>query len=519
MRVKLVYFFWVAFTCLVLSAKAQQNKLPNVVIILADDMGYGDVSCLNPAARTQTPSIDEMAKAAAVFTDAHTGGAVCIPSRYGILTGRHYFRLPRHNECLGYLPPLIEKGRETIGSLLQKAGYVTACTGKWHLGLNWGVRDTTQPQIPAIQYITNTDFGKLVDNGPASLGFNYTYILPASLDMPPYVFVNGNKVVDSNIVLTANVYPKSKDGTIKVWDGKYVGADDIYWERGVWWRNGEMSKSFRIENCLDTIAAKGMQFITRQAQKKTGKPFMLYLALSAPHTPWVPANQFKGKTAMGTYSDFILHTDNIVGQVNQTLKNLHLDENTIVIFTSDNGAHWSEEDIQAYGHQSNYGARGQKGDIYNGGHHVPLIIKWPAAINKSFIYPQAVSLIDFMATFAEMTGQPVTKPYAEDSFSFFKVISRQGTTAARNYIIYEAWNGMLAIKKDNWKYIDGLGSGGFTAPVKVKPVAGGPAGQLYNLQTDPLESNNLYTQYPDKVKELSALLNKVKKQGYSHQAF
>jgi arylsulfatase A len=502
----------------VLPAKAQNHSKPNIVIILADDMGYGDVSFLNPQARTRTPYIDKMAQTSVVFTDAHTGGAVCTPSRYGIMTGRYYFRIPPHGEFLGYLQPLIEQNRETIGTLMQRAGYTTACIGKWHLGVKWGVKDADKPQIPKTpnKTITNTDFSKPVNGGPYSLGFNYSFILPASLDMPPYVFIRNDKVVDPNVVLTADVYPKTKDNTpAPVWDRKYTNSDDVYWERGVWWRNGEMSKSFKMEDCLDTIENEGMTFITNQVKNNPKKPFMLYLALSAPHTPWLPDAQYKGKTTLGTYGDLVLQIDSVVKQVNDKLKELKIDKNTIVIFASDNGAHWAEDDIQTYGHQANWGRRGQKGDIYDGGHHVPLIVKWPAKIKQRFTYTQTVSLLDFMATFSELTGQPIQKPYGEDSFSFLKVLTGHSVAPVRDNIIYESSGRMLAIKKGDWKLIEGLGSGGFTDPVDLKPVKGGPKGQLYNLRSDPLESDNLYLHYPAKVEELSALLDKLKKQGYS----
>lgn len=505
------------FTLSTINAQVKIPQRPNIIIILADDMGYGDVSSNNPYARTRTPHIDKMAQKGMVFTDAHSGGAVCIPSRYGLLTGRYFFRVPPHNEFLGYLPPIIEQGRETIGSLMQRAGYSTACIGKWHLGLNWKLKDDSKPQIPKQKdkTTTNTDFTQNVSGGPKSLGFDYSYILPASLDMPPYVFVKNDRVVDPEVMLTANAYPKTLDSTIPVWDRKHTNENDIYWERGVWWRNGEMSKSFRMENCFDSIVNEGVSFIKNQTKNNPQKPFMLYLPLSGPHTPWLPDTEFKGKTLLGTYGDFILQVDDVVAQIFNTLKLLKIEENTMVIFSSDNGAHWAENDIQAYAHQSNYGRRGQKGDIWDGGHHIPLIIQWPAQIKKKSTYSQTVSLVDLMATFSELTGQPVNKTYGEDSFSFYKALKEQSNVPARDHIIYISSNGSLAIKKGSWKYIAGLGSGGFTEPVKIAPAKGGPLGQLYNVDIDPLEMNNLYFFNTPKVKELSALLNKLKTQGFS----
>ena len=225
----------------------------------------------------------------------------------------------------------------------------------------------------------------------------------------------------------------------------------------------------------------------------------------------------KGKSIMGTYGDFIAQIDNYVAQVNNTLKQLNIDKNTIVIFASDNGSPWAEDDIQVYSHQSNYSRRGQKGDVWDGGHHIALIIQWPDKIKEKFVYPQTVSLIDLMATFSEMTGQAIKDNFGEDGFSFYKVLNERSTASTRDQIVYISSRNMLAVKKDGWKYIDGLGSGGFTEPGLLKPVKGGPLGQLYNVKTDPLEKNNLYMKYPERVKELSDLLSNLTTKGYSNK--
>ncbi len=506
----------IAFLCCIFATHlstthCQVPEKPNIVIILADDMGYGDVSYCNPTARTHTPNIDELARQGISFTDAHTAGALCIPSRYGLLTGRYFFRVPRQRSYWGYGATLIEEGRETIGSMMQKAGYTTACIGKWHLGLQWPVKDPTVPQIPERKTLgpTNTDFSGLIGRGPTTLGFDYSFIMPASLDMPPYVFVKNDRVVDPEIVMVNEIYPKRKPGTKMVWDQKYAGEEDIYWGRGIWWRNGEMSASFRVEDCLDVLVDEGISFIKQQADENPDKPFMLYLPLTGPHTPWVPGEEFKGITALGTYGDFIAHIDDVVHRVVETLKSLNIEENTLLIFTSDNGGHWSEEDKLTYAHQSNYGARGQKGDIWDGGHHVPFFVKWPAAIKDPVTCHQTIGLIDIIATLSELTGQPIANTFAEDSHSFYKMLDGKPEQATRDQIVYLSARGKLAIKAGDWKYIYGLGSGGFTAPAQLEPVEGGPLGQLYNLKLDPLEQNNLYLEEPEIVRQLSELLDKI----------
>jgi arylsulfatase A-like enzyme len=488
----------------------QVAEKPNVIIILADDMGYGDVSFCNPDARTHTPHIDELARQGISFTDAHTAGALCIPSRYGLLTGRYFFRVPRQRTFWGYGAPLIEQDRETIGSLMQKAGYATACIGKWHLGLKWPLKDPARPQFKdRVLGPTNTDFSGIIGKGPATLGFDYSFIMPASLDMPPYVFVRNDRVVDPVIRQVNQIYPERKPGAKMVWDQKYVGDEDIYWGRGIWWRNGEISASFRIENCLDDLVQEGISFIQRQVNEHPDKPFMLYLPLTGPHTPWVPGEEFKGSTALGTYGDFIAHIDDAVHRIVQTLTALDIEKNTLLIFTSDNGGHWSEEDKLNYAHQSNYGARGQKGDIWEGGHHVPFFVKWPARIKNPSTCGHTIGLIDIIATLSELTGQPVRDHHAGDSYSFYPLLEGNEGVPTRDQIIYLSGRGMLAVQSGGWKYIDGLGSGGFTSPVVLEPVEGGPAGQLYNLTQDPLEQDNLFLDEPKMVEELSTLLEQI----------
>lgn len=510
MHKNLITILFGLFLAQIAAGHGQVSEKPNVVIILADDMGYGDVSCCNPTARTHTPSIDELAREGIRFTDAHTAGALCVPSRYGLLTGRYFFRVPQQHSFWGYGAPLIENGRETIGSMMQKAGYTTACIGKWHLGLQWPLKDPAKPLIPHRKLgPTNADFSGIIGQGPNTRGFDYSFIMPASLDMPPYVFVRNDRVVDPEMIMVNEVYPTRKPDTRMVWDKKYVGKKDIYWGRGIWWRNGEMSASFRVEDCLDILVEEGISFMEEQVRKSPDKPFMLYLPLTGPHTPWVPRETFIGSTSLGTYGDFIAQIDDVVRRIVKTLKSLGIEENTLLIFTSDNGGHWSEEDILTYAHQSNYGARGQKGDIWDGGHHVPFIVRWPVVIRRPDTCNQTMGLIDIMATLAEMLGQEIPEPFAEDSYSFFPVLKGDAGTSPRDQIIYLSGSGRLAIKEGDWKFIDCLGSGGFTAPVMLEPVEGGPRGQLYNLSKDPLEQYNLYLREPDIVGHLSRMLDDI----------
>lgn len=274
-----------------------------------------------------------------------------------------------------------------------------------------------------------------------------------------------------------------------------------------------MSRSFKFEDCLSTIIDEGVNFIDREGRKD--KPFFLYMPLTGPHTPWLPAEEFKGKSELGTYGDFIANIDDAVARVRAKLKEIGQDENTIIIFASDNGGAWEEEDVHQYAHQSNWGRRGQKGDAWDGGHHVPLIVSWPNHTKEATLYNETVGLVDILATLADVTGQTLKPGQAEDSFSFKTVLDGDLKTPTRDQIIYLAGSGKLAIKKGEWKFIDALGSAGFTAPHNIQTVKNGVKGQLYNLSVDSLENNNLYLREKGKVKELSTLLEQLKKQGYS----
>ena len=497
-------------------ALAQQQ--PNVVVILADDMGYGDVACNNPHARTLTPAIDQMAQEGVRFTDAHSAGSLSGPSRYGLVTGRYFFRLENHWEYFGYLTPDIELGRETIGSMMQRAGYTTGCVGKWHLGLEWQRKDPSKPQILKTDVIspTNTDFEAKVRHTPNDLGFDYSFILPASLDMPPYVFVRNHEVVDPDVMMTADAYPHDRgEETPYAWDRIYTSERDVYWERGMWWRNGEMSRSFKFEECLPTVVDEGVAFIERAAKEEN--PFFLYLPLTGPHTPWLPSEESQGKTDLGTYGDFVRDIDGAVQRVNAKLRELGLEENTLVIFASDNGAPWNDIDVQQYAHNSNWGCRGQKGDAWDGGHHVPMIVKWPAKIRRAGVSDQTVGLIDIYATLADLTGQKLREGEAEDSFSFRKILEGGLNHPTRDHIIYFSGSHSLSLKQGDWKYIDRLGSAGFTAPVSVKPSENGPKAQLYNMKDDPLEQNNLYLEHRDRAERMARELEALRQQGHSRK--
>lgn len=476
--------------------KSQVSKA-NVVYILADDLGYGDISILNEKSQISTPNIDRLGREGVIFTDAHSGSAVCTPTRYGLLTGRYAFRSRLKKGVLGgYSPALIEPDRFTVADLLKNVGYQTGVIGKWHLGLDWAKIDESKT-IAASAYddwnnTENIAVEKGVSSGLNELGFDYSFIIPASLDIAPYIYLENGKPVDNSII-------------------KVKGENN---PRGVFWRDGKGSASFEIGKTLDQFTQMAKDFLV-SASKKSDKPFFLYLPLSSPHTPWLPAEKFKGKSNAGLYGDFVMHTDAAVGSVLRTLDSLGLAENTLVIFTSDNGADWKPGDQKLYpDHQANYIFKGEKSDIWEGGHHVPFLARWPKVITKGKRSDQTICLTDLIATLAAITGQKLAAGAGQDSFNFLTLLRNEKAVApTRESIIHHSIEGMFAIRKGKWKFIDGRGSGGWSSHGDPSD----PEGQLYNLETDPTESTNLYEANPAIVKELKQLLDKQISQGFSRK--
>lgn len=462
-------------------------KTPNIVVILADDMGYGDIKSFNSNSQIPTPNLDKLAESGIKFTDAHSGSAVCSPTRYGLITGRYAFRSSLKKGVLGgYSPPLIENERFTIADLLKNAGYNTAVIGKWHLGLGYAKNEDNS--IIKIDSINGWPTGEGIDvetpllQSPNDLGFDYSYIIPSSLDIPPYIYFENGK--------------PSEKGIIKL-EGKNS-------PRGVFWREGRASTNFKIEKTLDHFSDKASEFLASSA--KTKKPFFLYLPLTSPHTPWLPSAQFQGKSKAGIYGDFVAHTDNVVGQVFRTLDSLGLTENTLIIFTSDNGADWKPGDKKIYPtHQANYTFRGQKSDIWEGGHHVPFIASWPKSIKPNQSNGETICLTDLLATFASITGQKIPDDAAQDSFDFSVLLSgAKSARSTRKSIIHHSIQGMFAIKSGKWKYVDGQGSGGWSKDISTTANL---KSQLYDLSKDPAETQNVVEQFPDIAGKLKTELD------------
>jgi arylsulfatase A len=462
------------------SPAAEVPRRPNVVLILADDLGYGDPGSYNAESKIPTPCIDRLASQSMRFTDAHTPSAVCTPTRYGLLTGRYSWRSRLKSGVLkGYSRALIDPSRQTLASLARRHGYRTACVGKWHLGLgNTEPADYSAPLVP----------------GPNALGFDESFIIPASLDFEPYVFVENER---------ATTFPSQHIAESKM--RRYGG--------GGFWREGAIAPGFRHVDVLPTFGRRVVDFVKRQNGQA---PFFLYFALSAPHTPWMPTDEFRGRTSVGYYGDFVAQVDATVGRLLDALDEQKLADNTLVIFTSDNGAHWLPDDIKKFGHRANADWRGQKADIWEGGHRVPFIVRWPGVVTPNSTNNQLVCLTDVMATLAEILGYELAPGEGEDSFSFLGTIANTPSKQPRREtIVHQSGDGTLAIRDGSWKLVNKLGSHGFSRPQNIEPTPGGPTGQLYNLADDPAEARNLWLDEPQTVERLEALLARYQSQGYS----
>jgi arylsulfatase A len=477
--------------------QAEKIQLPNIVYILADDLGYGDVSAYNIEGGIATPNIDKLAAQGMRFTDAHSPSGVCTPTRYALLTGRYPWRSRLPVGVLrGYSRTLIENNRPTVASLLKNKGYQTAVVGKWHLGLDWvlnknneNLKNTEGYGIKEEMNPEHIDFTQNPTQGPKTVGFDYSYVLPASLDMPPYCYLENQQLTEIPTDYTKGNKPESG----------YAGA---------FWREGKMSLSFDFHGVLPTMTAKATDFIKKQAKNK---PFFLYIPLAAPHTPWMPTKDYVSKSKAGEYGDFVQQVDAAVGQVMQTLDSMGFSNNTMVVFTSDNGPYWRTDYVERFNHKAAGNFRGMKGDAFEGGHRVPFIVRWLGKVKAGTVSNATTTLANLMATCVDILGNKEAAYKVEDSYSILPVLmSKSSQVPNQPAVVHSSSIGYFAIRQGDWKLIEGLGSGGFTEPQKIKPKEGEPIGQLFNLATDLGEKNNLYNTQPKKVKELTDLLSKIK---------
>ena len=461
---------------------------PNIVYILADDLGYGDVRLLNPQGKIPTPHMDRLGAGGMILTDAHSTSSVCTPSRYSILTGRYNWRSSMKFGVLnGYSPRLIENGRMTVAAFLKQEGYHTACVGKWHVGMNWPQNDGSPPGNSSDP--KKIDYLKPIESGPTALGFDSFFGISASLDMVPYVFIENDRVTE--------VPTEEKDFS----------------------RKGLGGPNFEGIDVLPKLTRKAVEYIsTHAADAKQGKPFFLYLPLASPHTPILPTAEWQGKSGLNQYADFVMQTDAAVGAVLDALEEYGIADDTLVIMTSDNGCSGSAgfPVLLGKGHNPNYRFRGSKSDIWEGGHRVPMLIRWPARVKPGTTSDQIISQSDFFATCADILGKKLGDETAEDSVSMLPALLGQAEGPLREAIVHSAIFGAFAIRQGPWKLILAADSGGWSEPTPGSAEATElPSVQLYNLSSDIGEKNNVQAEHPEIVARLRSLLEKYVSEGRS----
>ena len=480
------------------AAPALAVEKPNIVVILADDLGYGDVKRFNPDAKIPTPNLDKLAATGMAFTDAHSPSAVCSPTRYGLVTGRYAWRSKLKRGVLGGLSPrLIEPGRLTVAQLLKDNGYHTAAIGKWHLGMDWKLKPggtVTELGIEPRGQVFNVEYDKPIKNGPNAVGFDYYFGISASLDMVPYTYIENGKVF-------AN---PTEDRDFAMVLGKPART-----------RKGPTAPGFEAEDVLPTLRAKAVHYIAERAKASDGKantPFFLYLPLTAPHTPIAPTKNWQKKSKLEgvPYADFVMATDAVIGDVLAALKTHGFEENTLVIVTSDNGCSPSADfpALRKLGHDPSGGLRGHKADIYEGGHRVPFIVRWPGKVKAGSESKSLVCLTDIMTTCAEAVGAKLPDAAAVDSISLFPALGLS-KGPQRTGVVVQSVNGSFAIREGKWKLCLCPGSGGWSAPRSgSKEAAGLPAVQLFDLEADRAEKTNLQDKHPEVVARLLKQLDK-----------
>ncbi|MFT5523987.1 MAG: arylsulfatase A [Pirellulaceae bacterium] len=430
---------------------------PNIVYIICDDLGYGDVQCLAPAtSKIPTPNADQLAKEGMVFSDAHSGSSVCSPTRYGIMTGRYSWRTRLQKGVVtGFAPSLIAAKRPTVASYLKQNGYHTAIIGKWHLDFEYLDPKTGKRYLQSEH--KTPPVGAKIPDGPIHRGFDYYHGFHHARNM--------KAVIENDVVIAHD--------------------DEI--------------------NMLPRLTTKSVEYIASRSGKE--EPFFLYLPLGSPHTPILPTPQWQGKSGLGKYGDFVMQTDNVVGEVSKALQKHGFADNTLVIFTSDNGCSKAADikELAAKGHSVSAHMRGSKADIWDGGHRIPFIVRWPHHVEPSSTSEQLICLTDLFATAGEILGKDIPTKSAEDSVSFLPALSSHPIQSTRAGVIHHSFSGHFAYRSDNWKLILAHGSGGWSSPNESQ-AKNLPEAQLYDLATDPGETKNLFPAKPEIAKQLFAKL-------------
>lgn len=439
---------------------AAASEKPNIVLIICDDLGYGDIHCLAPnTSKIPTPNADMLATRGMVFTDAHSGSSVCTPTRYGLLTGRYSWRTRLQKGVVtGFAPCLIAEDRPTVASFLKAQGYSTGIVGKWHLDFQY--LDPASGEPYSKKDHKTPPIGATISDGPVHRGFDYYHGFHHARNME--AVIENDRVIEHDVVV----------------------------------------------NMLPRLTKKSVDFIDQHANDES--PFFLYVPLGSPHAPIVPTPEWEGKSGLGKYGDFVMQTDNVVGEISASLKKHGLTNNTILIFTSDNGCSKVADipTLAEQGHLVSAHLRGSKADIWDGGHRIPFIFRWPGKILPGTTSDQLICLTDLFATIAEITGQSIPAGSCEDSVSFLPALFGKLIKASRGGVIHHSISGHFAYRRGDWKLALAKGSGGWSAPKENSVAKDAPIAQLYNMAVDPEEQNNLYLERPQIAKRLLTQLEK-----------
>ena len=493
-----------------LARTLQDEPLPNIVFILADDLGFGDVGCYNPESKVATPHLDQFASEGMRFTDAHSPATVCTPTRYSVMTGRMAFRTGYRGVFTGVGGPcLIEKERLTLPGMLRDMGYATACFGKWHIGMTFLDKDGNRIKTGGVKGVEQIDYSRAIPDAPIHRGFDRFYgtaCCPTTDWL--YAYIDGDRIpVPPAELLDKSQLPKHPYG------------NDC--------RRGRVADNFNHEEVDLVFLEKSQEFLEEHVKTSPDKPFFLFHSMQAVHLPSFAADRFKGKTEAGPHGDFIFEMDTIVGELLKTLDDLGVADNTLVMFASDNGPEVPTviDMRKTYQHDGARPWRGVKRDQWEGGHRTPFIVRWPGKVEAGTTSDQLLSLTDVMATLAEITGNRLPDDAAEDSTSMLAVLlGAQGDKPLRRYLLQQTMSLAMSIRDGKWKYLDHKGSGGNNynraGPWGMKPYAlkdtdPDALGQLYDLETDPGETNNLYSTHPEIVAALKAQLEGFKESGRS----
>ena len=443
------------------------GKSPNIIYVICDDLGYGDIQCLNPKnGKIPTPHVDRLASEGMVFTDAHSGSSVCTPTRYGVLTGRYSWRTALQSGVVqGFAPCLIAKDRPTVASFLKNHGYDTAIIGKWHLNFKY-LNPIGGEEYSKSKY-KRPPVGAKIPDGPIHRGFDYFHGFHHAGNMEAVI------------------------------------------------ENDEVIAHDPVINMLPRLTRESVEYI--ESRKWSTKPFFLYVPLGSPHTPIVPTPEWEGMSGLGPYGDFVMQTDHVIGEIQKALVKIDQAEDTLIIFTSDNGCSKAAgiPTLAKQGHKVSAHLRGSKADLWDGGHRIPFIVKWPGKVKPNTTSNQLICLTDLFATVSDILKKDLPSKAAEDSVSFLPSLFGKKIVSTRAGVIHHSISGHFAYRKGPWKLLLAKASGGWTSPTEKQAPAGSSPGQLYNMSADLGEKKNLYDLKPEMVASLLAHLENDIAQGRS----